>query len=91
MIRLKVFSWSTVDGAGEEGSEIPLALEPDDMTGKHRDGEKIPLERAPFSGVEGTGLKGSEELHLKMQQTAVVDFLQADCISTDQGEITLFK
>ena len=41
------------DGSEEERSEIPLAGEPDDKTGKHRDGEQIPLERAHFSEGEG--------------------------------------
>ena len=33
-----------VDESKEEQSEIPLAVEPDDITAKHRDGEQIPLE-----------------------------------------------
>ena len=40
------------DGREEEQSEIPLAGEPDDMPGKHRDGEQISLERAQFSERE---------------------------------------
>ena len=35
-----------IDGPKEEQSEMPLAIEPDDMTGKHRDGEHISLKRA---------------------------------------------
>ena len=37
----------------EKRSETPLAVEPDDMTGKHQDQVKIPLERAQFLGGEG--------------------------------------
>ena len=33
-----------VDGPKEEQSGISLAREPNDMTGKHRDGERIPLD-----------------------------------------------
>ena len=39
-----------VDGLKEELSEIPLAVQPDDMTRKHRNGEQILLlERAQIS------------------------------------------
>ena len=41
------------DRSEEERSEIPLAGEPDDMTGKRRDGEQIPLEQAQLSEGEG--------------------------------------
>ena len=84
------------DEPEEERSEIPLAVYLDDMTGKHRDLEQIPLEKAPFLGGEGKvvpqraspalkkGLKGPEKLHIDMQQTAVDGFSQADCTrSTD--------
>ena len=42
-----------IDGPKEERSEIPLAVEPDGMMGKRRDGEHIPLGRARFSEGEG--------------------------------------
>ena len=42
-----------VDGPREEQSETPLAVEPDDRTGKHRDGEQIQLERGQSSEGEG--------------------------------------
>ena len=42
-----------VDESKEEQSEIPLAVEPDDMMEELRDGEQIPLERAQFSEEEG--------------------------------------
>ena len=43
----------TVDGSKEGQSGVPLAVEPDDMTGKHRDGEQVQLERPQSSEGEG--------------------------------------
>ena len=42
-----------VDEPKEEQPEIPLAVEPEGMTGKPRDEEKIPLEREHFSKGKG--------------------------------------
>ena len=41
------------DGPKEERSEIMLAVQPDYVTGKHRDREQTPLERVQLSGGEG--------------------------------------
>ena len=40
-----------------KGSGRPLVGESDDMTGKHRDGEQIPLERARFSERKGNVMR----------------------------------
>ena len=40
------------DGRKEEQLETSLAVQPNDMTGKHRDGEQNPLERAQVSEDE---------------------------------------
>ena len=42
-----------VDGPKEKQSEISLAVESNDMTGKHWDGEQIQLERTQLSEEEG--------------------------------------
>ena len=60
------------DGREEELSEIPIAGEPDDMTGKHRDGKKIPLKRAQFSGegnVVPQAFISSSEIPIDLQGT----------------------
>ena len=41
------------DGRKEEQLETSLAVQPNDMAGKHRDGEQSPLEQAKFSEGEG--------------------------------------
>ena len=40
------------DGRKEEQLETSLAVQPGDMTGKHRDGEQIPLDQENFSKGE---------------------------------------
>ena len=37
------------DGRKEKQLETSIVVQPDDMTGKHRDGEQNPLEQAKFS------------------------------------------
>ena len=53
------------DGRNEEQLETSLVVQPDDMTGKHRDGEKNPLKRAQFSEEEGKVVPKCECLALK--------------------------
>ena len=87
------------DGRKEEQLETSLAVQPDDMAGKHRDGEHNPLERAHVSEEEGKVVSkckspsACEEIerpgepHLVTQQTPAVDGVSpADCTrSLDRG------
>ena len=58
------------DGLEEERLEIPLAVQPDDMTGKHRDREQIPLERAQLLREEGKVVPMRAFLALKSPSSA---------------------
>ena len=55
-----------VDGRKEEQLETLLAVQPDDMTGKHLDGEHNPLEGAQVSEEEGKVVSKCECLALKL-------------------------
>ena len=52
-------------GQKEEKLEISLAVQPDDMTGRHRDGEQNPLEPAQVAEGEGKVIYKRECLALK--------------------------